>query len=138
MNSLRVPAPRPCESCPYRQDVPPGVWHLSEYRKLIEYDKPTGEQPVALFQCHQNDPGDESARICGGWAGVHGQEALALRMAIASGAIDPDTGMAAMDYQSPVPLFASGAEAAAHGIMDDPGPEAQAIMAKIRQRRDLS
>lgn len=26
----------PCETCPYRRDVPSGVWSADEYRKLIE------------------------------------------------------------------------------------------------------
>ncbi|WP_336794377.1 DUF6283 family protein [Gordonia malaquae] len=57
------PAPRPCESCPYRRDVPSGVWAESEYEKLRAYDAPTGEQPVRLFLCHQYDGVSEDARV---------------------------------------------------------------------------
>ncbi len=41
--------PRPCSACPYRQDCPSGVWAADEYQKLIEYDKETSEQPMAVF-----------------------------------------------------------------------------------------
>jgi hypothetical protein len=36
--SINPPAPKPCESCPYRKDVPSGVWSEGEYRKLPQYD----------------------------------------------------------------------------------------------------
>ena len=31
--------PKPCASCPYRCDVPSGVWHPDEYAKLEVYDR---------------------------------------------------------------------------------------------------
>ena len=52
MTNLPAPQPakNPCGSCPYRKDVPSGVWAVSEYLKLVEYDRPTGEQPVHVAQ----------------------------------------------------------------------------------------
>ena len=43
----------------------------------------------------------------------------------------------ALDYRSPVPLFTSGAAAAAHGMKDIENPDdaALAVMDKIRARR---
>lgn len=133
MATISGPAPRPCESCPYRRDVPSGIWHADEYRKLPCYDRPTYDQPVGLFQCHQNGQDSDQARLCAGWVAVHGQELLALRLAIASGRVDPS----AMDYTTPVPLFASGTEAAEHGLrdIDRPGTAAHDLMAKIADRR---
>ncbi|SEE71658.1 hypothetical protein SAMN05216532_8486 [Streptomyces sp. 2231.1] len=132
------PAPRPCASCAYRIDVPSGVWSQEEYGKLPRYDGPTWTQPLGLFLCHQHDRGDDRARVCGGWAGWHdGDHLLALRVAAAAGDIDLETAEAIRDYLSPVALFASGAEAAAHGIREitGPGPDARRSIAKIRRTR---
>lgn len=41
----------PCSSCPYRRDVPSGVWHREEYEKLLQYDDSTEILPA--FMCHQ-------------------------------------------------------------------------------------
>ncbi|WP_440580906.1 DUF6283 family protein [Streptomyces sp. PT19] len=128
------PAPRPCASCPYRTDVPSGVWSEEDYAKLPLYDGPTGFQPPRLFVCHQHSADDDRARVCGGWAGCHdGDELMALRVAVAQGEITVEAAEAIRGYTSPVPLFASGAEAAAHGIRDilNPGTDACRVMSKI-------
>nr|WP_252981080.1 DUF6283 family protein [Streptomyces chartreusis] len=137
---MRPPAPRPCDSCPYRRDVPSGVWAPEEYDKLRRYDAPTHEQPSGLFQCHQADADSTMRRICAGWAGCHGGQLLSLRMALVVGRIDEATFAAAAEYQSPVALFASGSEAADHGQADIhwPGGEASRLIGKItRTRSDL-
>src|SRR3954467_54109 len=105
---MLMPAPRPCQSCPYRRDVPSGVWSSTEYAKLVAYDAPTYAQPLALFQCHQNGADDGRARVCAGWVGCHGQELLALRLAVSTGRLDP----LVMGYRTTVALFASGRDAA--------------------------
>lgn len=137
MNATGPPAPRPCASCPYRRDVPSGIWHRDEYAKLRRYDAPTAEQPTQVFLCH-TAPG----RVCAGWAGCHdGAHLLALRMAMLTEAMDLDDIDATIDYVSPVPLFGSGAEAADHGEAEiaEPGRDAVHAMAKItRGRRDVS
>ncbi|WP_438453364.1 DUF6283 family protein [Streptomyces asiaticus] len=139
-SSLRPPAPRPCNSCPYRRDAPSGIWAQEEYDKLRRYDAPTPDQPQALFQCHQADGDSDARRICAGWAGCHGGHLLALRIAVLEGRIEASTYRAASEYVSPVPLFASGREAAAHGQagIDHPSDEADRLIAKIsRVRGDL-
>ena len=118
----RGPASRPCGSCPYRHDVPSGVWHPSEYAKLPAYDNDTAGQPPHLFLCHQQD-----GRVCAGWAGCHdGAHLLALRVAAMSGTLTDDDLEATINYVSPVPLFGSGAEAAAHGLTDVDQPDERA------------
>jgi hypothetical protein len=111
----------PCPSCPYRRDVPSGIWDASEYDKLPVYDLDTGEQAMArafaLFQCHATPE-----KLCAGWAGCHDMSRnLAVRLHARD--IDP----AVFDYVSPVPLFTSGAEAAEHGRRDlrNPGTAAR-------------
>ena len=130
---IQAPAPRPCSSCPYRRDVPSGIWATEEYEKLRDYDKETWGQPMELFQCHQNDHDSAQARLCAGWVGCHGDQLLALRLAIAYQRIDP----AVMDYTTPVPLFTSGAEAADHGEagIDAPDDAACRLIRKITRTR---
>src|SRR3954470_23279456 len=69
----------PCEACPYRKDVPSGVWAAHEYDKLRAYDNPMTEQPVAGFSCHATP-----AKLCNGWAvtndRLHHGHVLALRV----------------------------------------------------------
>lgn len=132
MSPVREPAPRPCESCPYRRDVPSGVWVAEEYAKLPAYDRPTMEQPAAMFLCHQQD-----GRVCAGWAGCHDMaHSLAFRFAAISGT--PSEVLDAIaDYVSPVPLWPSGEAAAAHGMaeVDEPGADAGRLIGKLTRRR---
>lgn len=132
IHSIKPPAPRPCESCPYRRDVPSGVWDATEYEKLIEYDRETFDQPHGLFQCHQNGRDDPSARLCAGWVAVHGDELLALRIAVATNRVDPSV----MEYSTDVALWNTGQEAAEHGVaeIEHPSPEASRVIWKIQAR----
>lgn len=133
---IRPPAPRPCISCPYRRDIPSGVWAAEEYEKRRRYDLDTADQPLGVFICHQH-PDSVDPPVCAGWAGCHdGDHLLALRFAALHG-MPRETVEAIRDYRSPVPLFASGAEAAEHGMaeIDHPGPDAVAAMEKIGRRR---
>jgi Family of unknown function (DUF6283) len=116
----------PCSTCPYRRDVPSGIWAASEYDKLPTYDLETCEQAVAgafaPFHCHSTPE-----KLCAGWVGCHDMgNNLAMRLHHRD--IDP----AVYEYVSPVPLFASGAEAAEHGKRDLPAPGPAAVR-KARQ-----
>ena len=127
MDEKLSPRKSPCPSCPYRIDVPSGLWHADEYDKLPRFDGDTIEQAKAgaygVFLCHQ-----ANGFLCAGWAGCHDMhQSLALRMA--TNDVDLD---ATVSYVSPVPLFGSGAEAAAHGKRDIAAPSPQAQI-KIRQ-----
>lgn len=122
------PRKTPCASCPYRKDVPAGVWHRSEYEKLPPYDRDTGSQPPNLFMCHQQD-----GNLCAGWCAVHGDESLALRMGVSFGQVDPS----AIEYTTDVPLHPSGKAAAEHGMKDyrQPSERAQETIEKIVRKR---
>ena len=107
----------PCSTCPYRKDVPSGVWAEHEYEKLRDYDEPTYNQPMGTFGCHATPD-----HYCHGWAVVHtsrGNEydLLALRVWGNGVEIPP----------AAVPLFASGNEAADHGERDLEAPSEQAM-----------
>jgi hypothetical protein len=130
--SLLSPAKAPCGTCPYRKDVPSGIWSREEYERLPRYDGGTLEQleagAIGLFLCHQAD-----GRLCAGWVGCHDmEEAVSVRLS----PIAPE----AYDYRSPVPLFASGAEACAHGLrdIDNPSPAANAAIARLLAKRRAS
>lgn len=130
---LKLPAAAPCGSCPYRTDVPSGVWHPSEYEKLPQFDQPTALQPLGVFLCHQID-----GRICAGWAGCHDMtHSLGVRITAIAGDLEPDQVDALHAYTTPVPLFTSGREAAEHGMADIENPSPAAIRAaeKIQDRR---
>jgi hypothetical protein len=117
-----APAKAPCKSCPYRRDVPSGVWAESEYKKLPAYDREIHYQPPTAFFCHQ-----QNGKLCAGWCGTHDMdESLGLHIAVRVGLIKPDDYEAALDYVSPVPLFSSGAEAAEHGLRDLEAPSDKA------------
>jgi hypothetical protein len=133
MSTISRPAPRPCESCPYRRDVPSGVWAAEEYDRLPAWDRDTAYQPQGLFLCHQRN-----GRVCAGRVGCHGgDQLLGIRLAEATGAMSGSDIEATLDYSSPVPLFSSGAEAARHGKMQipSPGPGARRVIAKVARRR---
>lgn len=122
----------PCKSCPYRLDVPSGVWHEDEYAKLPKYDGDIIDQLQAgasrLFMCHQQD-----GSLCAGWIAAHGSHNL-LAMRLHGGGVTS----AAWDYECPVAVFESGAEAATHGRAEIPSPGLRATrtikrLARVRQ-----
>ena len=127
MSTLLKAPPAPCGSCPYRKDVPSGIWARKEYEKLPGYDGETWQQTPSLFLCHQRD-----GNLCGGWLACHDpNELLALRMC--GREVDPSV----FDFATDVPVFGSGAEARAHGIRDIKSPKAKArkMMAGLVRKR---
>jgi hypothetical protein len=133
MEPIKPPAPNPCGSCPYRKDVPSGLWHPAEYLKLPEYEKETGEQPPTVFLCHQQD-----GRACAGWVATHDMvECLGLRIASAVGTIADEDLDAFLDYETQTPLWPSGEAAARHGLKDvrSPSKEAQKAIHKLTARQ---
>ena len=124
----RPPAARPCGSCPYRRDVPSGIWHVTEYAKLPRYDLPTAQQPFTAFACHQQD-----GRLCAGWVGCHDTgQLMALRLPLEGLTFEEQCEL--HDYQTPVPLFSSGTEAAEHGLKNYEEPDEKAERMRRRLR----
>lgn len=127
MTDELAPAARPCGTCPYRRDCPSGLWAAHEYAKLTTYDGETWEQATIPFMCHTRPE-----QLCSGWVGCHDMaENLAVR--IHHDSVDLD---AVWEYVSPVPLWSSGAEAAAHGMRDiaAPGPRAEREIDRLIRR----
>lgn len=126
MSKLRA-LPAPCKSCPYRKDVPSGVWHEDEYKRLPRYDGEIIDQAingaVGLFMCHQ-----KNGCLCSGWLACHGPDKL-LATRLNAGSLDPEV----FSYETKVPVFSSGGEAAEHGMRDinKPGAKAQQVMDRL-------
>jgi hypothetical protein len=126
----------PCASCPYRRDCPSGVWHADEYAILLHFDGPVAQQALSahgcgIFYCHQSD-----GMLCAGWAGHREPyDILAIRLGVASGRVSPSV----LGYRTSVPLFATGAQAAAHGMRDYVQPPLETVraVAKIIRVRAL-
>lgn len=118
----------PCSSCPYRQDVPPGVWDPAEYDLLPRYDAETFEQPTTAFLCHYNN-----GNLCGGWLAAHDIEGLlAIRLGIRRGHIPVEV----LDYETDVPCWGSGEQARAYGQrFEAPSDAARAAIARIEKIR---
>jgi hypothetical protein len=113
--SAPKPALRPCGTCPYRKDVPAGIWDAGEYAKLPRYDGETFEQTAtSLFHCHKDD-----GMLCAGWVACHDMDHL---LAVRLHRVDPSV----YTYTSPIPVFASGAEACAHGLSGITTPDTKA------------
>jgi len=126
--------PVPCTTCPYRKDVPSGIWDAAEYAKLPAYDRETWSQPPALFMCHQQTGG-----LCTGWLQSHANrehayDLLALR--VASNLDCKAVSQVALSEPT-VPLFRTGKAAAAHGMkaINRPGKRAQEAMKRITRKR---
>lgn len=117
----------PCGTCPYRRDVPAGLWEASEYAKLPAYDRETMYQPPNLFMCHQQD-----GCLCGGWLMTHDRDHL-LALRFHGHTLDPSV----WTYAPPVEVFPSGTAAASHGMSGISNPSSAArrkIDGLIRQR----
>lgn len=128
------PRPAPCVSCPYRRDVPSGVWSAEEYARLPAYDNPTWGQDRGVFCCHQQD-----GHLCAGWVAVHDMtESLGLRLAVLTGVIDADDLDEIIDYTTDVELFSSGAEACAHGLDEiyEPSIPARKMVDRLKRKLD--
>lgn len=130
MSQLNV-AKKPCSTCPYRKDVPSGVWNKEEYEKLRKYDE---EYPLkdgsnlGVFLCHQtNVSGKKTA--CKGWCVVH-QNSIAFRLAQITGVL----GRSAAAKTS-VPLHESGNAAADFGEKEISRPTDQAVSAIEKLRK---
>lgn len=131
-NPLPV-APEPCGSCPYRRDVPPGIWAAEEYHKLTRFaGEATPERLPALgtFLCHQTHPlGRET--LCRGWLTVE-RESLAVRLGCIEGRIDPRQ----VDAPVTALLYDSGAQAAAMGLrgVRRPSGAAKRLIARLARK----
>lgn len=97
------------------------MWSAEEYARLPAYDNETFAQPPRVFMCHQGN-----GHLCGGWAGCHDMKNnLGLRF-VCELMSDEDL-EATLDFTTDVPLFASGTEAAAHGVAEIKAPSDKAI-----------
>lgn len=76
--------PRPCERCPWRSDIPTGIFPVSAFRHsaATAYDIAT-----TTFACHMS--GREKPATCAGFLMRGAEHNLAVRMALGAGRLDP-------------------------------------------------
>jgi hypothetical protein len=122
----------PCTSCPYRKDVPSGIWVKEEYDKILPYDGEMWVQPRGVFLCHQND-----GSLCRGWLDCHGDNLLAVRLLCSRGDATSAAMIKALDEGPAVAVFNSAADASKHGrkAIRKPGKRAQVLMDSITRKR---
>jgi len=75
----------PCPECPWRTDVPTGVFPAEAFRHSA---RTAADMAESLFGCHMAGP--ETPQTCAGFLLRNAEHNLAVRIAIASGRIDPD------------------------------------------------
>lgn len=127
MTELHGVARAPCKSCPYRQDVPSGVWSPEEYEKLPGYDGEIMDQltsgGTALFLCHQKD-----GCLCAGWLATHGSDNL-LALRLNGTKVKEEV----WGYTTNIPVWSSGQEACDHGLadVDEPGYRARKVIDRL-------
>lgn len=117
----------PCSSCPYRKDIPTGVWHASEYEKLRLYDDTAQNQAFIPFHCHQ-EPEIGKPTLCRGWLSVH-CESAAVRILGMQGNVTEEQVYAEVKE----PLYKSGNEAADAGLkgIKRPSKKARKIVERL-------
>lgn len=123
----------PCKSCPYRKDVPSGVWAEDEYDKLPSYDGEIIDQlqngGTALFLCHQKDN-----NLCAGWLATHGTDDL-LALRLHHSKVKPEI----FRYKTDIPVWSSGQEACDHGKaeIEQPSTRASRVINRLTEKLDL-
>lgn len=117
--------PNPCSTCPYRRDVPSGIWDREEYEKLPQWDH---EMAFAgTFLCH-TDP----AAICRGWMEVH-ERNMSVRLAMFR-----VEWTEANRKPTKIPLYRSGLAAMRAGLraLARPSGDAKKAITSILERRE--
>lgn len=82
--------PKPCAECPWRRDQPAGRFPAERYEAMrgTSADR-DGSAPLGapLFACHKTR---EDAQVaCAGWLAVEGHGHVGVRLAVATGRLDP-------------------------------------------------
>lgn len=128
--------PTPCTTCPYRRDVPSGIWAREEYEKLPLYDRRPdgGIGPLMTFHCHQ-EPQIGKPTVCRGWLSVH-LDCHAVRIAYFTGLLTKEQ-LASIPREIEPGLYRSGREACRAGLkgIRRPGKKARAAIEKLAARR---
>jgi len=128
-------AARPCPTCPEAVRTPAGIWAAHEYEKLAAYDEDaaTGRAPFGVFHCHQENATGRPS-VCVGWLGIHGTDAIAVRLALSRGQLIPADVEKAQ--ATDVELYPTGTAARDAGLagITNPSPEAHAAMARLARK----
>jgi hypothetical protein len=105
-------AKKPCAECPWRLDAQPGQFPACRYDALrATAGRPGAEAPLGapIFACHKTVEGREIA--CAGWLAVVGRDHLGVRLAVATGRLDPAAVAPADDWPQLYPTYEDMARA---------------------------
>lgn len=94
---------RPCAECPWRRDTLPGQFDADRYTALADTTGTPGAEAgltAPMFACRKSPEGAEEA--CAGWLAAVGHQHLGIRLAVATGRLDPRALQSAPDWP---PLF---------------------------------
>ncbi len=115
----RLPHPkRPCADCPFRLDAPVGHFPACRYEALRGTSSTPAGHPgfgAPMFACHATPEGRETA--CAGWLAIEGHAHVGVRMAVATGRLDPSSLVPGDDWPELFPSFLAMAEA--NGVPPD-------------------
>jgi hypothetical protein len=84
------PHDRPCVRCPWSRATTPGEFPLERYESLrATVGAPGAEASLytPMFACHKTPEGREQP--CAGWLAAVGREHIGVRVAVATGRLDP-------------------------------------------------
>lgn len=137
---------RACSSCPYRRDVPSGVWAREHYELLRDMDSrrtikvpmlgPNDETVMVdapnpnpgTFHCHQSNATGRPT-VCRGWLSVE-RNSIGVRLLASFGGIEYED---IPDEDESATYYSSGTEAAEAGLRDieNPSSEARLLCRKL-------
>lgn len=88
--TILKPHDRPCVRCPWSRTTPPGEFPLERYESLRNTVGAPGQEVAIcgpMFACHKTPEGREQP--CAGWLAAVGREHIGVRVAVATGRLDP-------------------------------------------------
>lgn len=96
----------PCDECPWRRDVPEGLYPVIPSTAAAVQGGPGAEAPMdaPIVACHKSPEGDDLP--CAGWLAVAGVDHLGVRLAVAQGRIPPEALRPGEDWPELVDSFA--------------------------------
>lgn len=102
----------PCKECPWREDVPTGVFPAEAFRVSA---KTAYDAAMTTFACHMS--GSKAPAICAGFLLRHSDNNISVRLSVMNGRLDPvevkDAGL---------PIYASYREMAVANGVDPKDP----------------
>ena len=82
---MAAPIRRPCNSCPWRKDVPIAYWHPNHFTSIYTQCQDDGMHVMLCHGANRLPEGERSKLICQGWVRVVGFDSVGVRIACING-----------------------------------------------------